>query len=1400
MKKLKLNFQSVARLRKSMLAMFMMAGVAYGVQAAPVPSTPPYLATVDTTGSYYGAASGTVVAPNLTLTSDPSITFNTAKVTIGAGFIQSDILEFTDMNGISGSYDASTGILTLTGSGSAADYQAALRTVRFYNTTTLISSTTTRNINFIIGAALYNEYNGHFYELVDNGNSIDWTVAKNNAAAKSLYGLQGYLVTVTSGTENDFVSEKINSNTWMGASDAASEGIWRWVSGPEGLEAGGLGRHFSDQFKTGFCSANQAQGINGYFAAWANGEPNDCGAGEDVAHFIGSTGTWNDFPYSGGVSYYLVEYGGMPGDPTLQLTDHVTMTVLPTPNYAPVLTDASIAINEDASVALLDEISANNPGTFSDINNDNPHSVRFESLPSHGTIYQDGGYPALANTVYSLVQFSLMYYVPNTDYNGPDSFELGASDGLLWAATPATVSIAVNSVNDAPVLEDIAVVTEEETPVMISAFTTATTYTDLEGDTISAMQIVTLPASGMLTLYAQPVTAGDVVYIYEIENLLYIPNTDFNGSDSFVFNATDGADYAVSSATVAITVTPINDSPTDIVSSVASFDENLAVGTVIGSLSSTDVDAGDSHVYQLISGAGDLGNVYFSLAGNQLMLDNNVNYERTTQLSIRVQTVDQGGLAFEKVILLDVNDVNDTPTDLVLSNNTVDEQQSVGSFVGSFSTADEDAIDSHTLTLVSGAGDTGNSSFAIVNNVLTTAATFDLNTQQQYSIRVRSTDSGLTSTEKVFLINVLDVNQAPTAIALSNATIAENNTIGAFVGYLTATDADANDTHTYALVTGQGDDDNASFTLVNGDLTAAEVFDFEAKSSYSIRVEATDATGATFEQVFAITIVDAADSPIGITISADSINENESIGTLVGSLTTLDPDQVGGHTYGLVGGIGADDNGSFSLAGNVIFANTSFNFEAKSAYSIRVRSTDGAGNYVEEVIAINVNDMNDAPSDVAINIIGIDENSPIGTAVGNITATDEDLADLHTFTLVPGFGGADNGKFTILANKLQVNANLDYEAQSSYAVRVRATDTNGASVEANYTVIVSDVNETPTSLTLSADSINENEPAGAIIGFLSIADQDNGDSHTFDLVSGAGDADNGSFYISGNMLIANASFNYEVKNSYSIRLSGTDLGGLKEEGMFTITINNVSDAPVAANITRTVYKGQNNRLSAREFNAAFSQEEGNSQKHIRIMSLPANGQLLFSNTPVVAGQTILVAEFNSLSYTPASSYLGADAFTFAAYDGVMYSADATYALTVVNARTVGGATSGTIVNGGIISLNPGSVSGPGVAREGGISSSEEMPLDVTVFSNYPNPFQGTTSIKFELSGQMTVTLEVYDLLGRKVASLIDAEALTGEQIVNWNGGEANGQYIAHLSATAADGSVITKTISLVQTK
>lgn len=1069
-------------------------------------------------------------------------------------------------------------------------------------------------------------------------------------------------------------------------------------------------------------------------------------------------------------------------------------------NTAPVMTDASLSVDEDGTMMLLDSLMANAPGTFADADDDDPVSVRMDSLPMHGTIYQNSGSPAVAGVEYSLVQFSLMYYTPNADFNGSDSFLLNASDGTEFAATPATISITVNSVNDAPVLEDVFITTNEDTETTITDHTTATTYTDIEGDLVQAFSIVTLPSNGILTLFGDAVSAGQVIPAFEIEHLKYAPNANFNGSDSFTFNATDGMDYAASVATAHITVNAVNDAPTAILSSALSVDENTAVGTFVSILSAADVDLSDSHIYQLVGGSGDSGNGFFSISGDTLKVASGIDFERNAQLSIRLQVTDAGGLSHQESLVLQVNDLNDAPTGITLSNNSIDEQQPSGSFVGILAAIDEDANDSHTLTLVSGAGSADNASFTIVNNVLTTATALDFNTQQQYSIRVRATDGGNATAEEVFVINVTDANQAPTAIAIGFDSIMENNAIGDLVGILTATDPDANDAHTFALVSGAGDSGNASFTITNGELRAATSFDFETQSSYSIRVEATDAGGATLEGNLIINIIDGPDAPTAISLSNATIDENEAIGTLIGSFATIDADQANGHTYSFATGAGDTDNGSFQLSNGDLLTAAPIDFETKNSYSIRVRSTDNSGAFTEETFTISINDINEAPTAITVDIIGVAENTPIGTAIGTITAIDEDINSVHTFTLAPGFGAADNAKFSILANKLQVIANLDYETQADYAVRIRATDNGGAWVEKHIIITITDVNEAPTGLALSATAINENEPAGAAIGTFSINDQDQGDSHDFTLVSGAGDTDNGMFYISGNSLVANASFNFEQQSSYSIRVAGTDLGGLKEEAMFTITINDVADAPVVADLFRTVYKNQNTRLTSREFNNAFSQEEGNAQQQIRIDALPANGQLMFSNTPIVVGQTILVAEFNNLSYLPNGNYLGTDAFKFSAFDGVLYSAEATYTLNVINNRVVGGVANGTVITGSIISLNPGSASGQTFSREGGLTTIEEMPLEVTTFGNYPNPFQGTTNINFELSGQMTVTLEVYDILGRKVANLVDGEDLSGKQVVQWNGGEANCQYIARLTATAADGTVITKTINLVQTK
>ena len=103
----------------------------------------------------------------------------------------------------------------------------------------------------------------------------------------------------------------------------------------------------------------------------------------------------------------------------------------------------------------------------------------------------------------------------------------------------------------------------------------------------------------------------------------------------------------------------------------------------------------------------------------------------------------------------------------------------------------------------------------------------------------------------------------PDSIWLDNLTIAENNVIGALVGRVHTHDPDSLDNHTYSLVSGEGDDDNAYFTMLSDLLIAAAIFDYETDSSYSIRIRTLDQTGNYLEHIFIIKIIDI-DESVGI--------------------------------------------------------------------------------------------------------------------------------------------------------------------------------------------------------------------------------------------------------------------------------------------------------------------------------------------------------------------------------------------------------------------------------------------------------------------------------------------------------------------------------------------------------
>jgi len=276
---------------------------------------------------YTNGSGGTAISQNSAVSIATLLTVGTGATPLTAATvsISSNFVTGQDELGINGStsgtdgsisysYNSTSGVLTLTGSVTEAVYQATLRKVTYKNTAAS-PNTSNRTVSFSLNAALPYSGNGHYYEFITAANP-SWTTARDLAAARTYFGLQGYLVTSTSAGENAFISSKLSGQGWLGASDAGVEGVWKWVTGPEN------GNQFWSGNYTGYVVT---------YANWNTNEPNDAGSAEDYGQFL-ANGLWNDLPVSiTGMEGYVVEYGGTSGDPVLHISDVATVSI----NYMP---------------------------------------------------------------------------------------------------------------------------------------------------------------------------------------------------------------------------------------------------------------------------------------------------------------------------------------------------------------------------------------------------------------------------------------------------------------------------------------------------------------------------------------------------------------------------------------------------------------------------------------------------------------------------------------------------------------------------------------------------------------------------------------------------------------------------------------------------------------------------------------------------------------------------------------------------------------------------------------------------------------------------------------------------------------------------------------------------------
>ena len=179
---------------------------------------PPVLTVTPGIAIYDALGSPVTLDPTLSLVGTGTITGTT--VTIGVGFATGDVLGFVSQLGITGSYDPAKGILTLTGTAPVSDYLTALGSVTYSSTAGATPATALRTVTFAVGTAVSYQANSHFYEYISGG-PWTWPQAEAAAAARTYYGLQGYLATIGDAAENAYVSAKLNGAGWMGASAPA---------------------------------------------------------------------------------------------------------------------------------------------------------------------------------------------------------------------------------------------------------------------------------------------------------------------------------------------------------------------------------------------------------------------------------------------------------------------------------------------------------------------------------------------------------------------------------------------------------------------------------------------------------------------------------------------------------------------------------------------------------------------------------------------------------------------------------------------------------------------------------------------------------------------------------------------------------------------------------------------------------------------------------------------------------------------------------------------------------------------------------------------------------------------------------------------------------------------------
>jgi hypothetical protein len=561
----------------------------------------------------------------------------------------------------------------------------------------------------------YNAVTGNFYKLVST--AANYATATTNAAAQTLHGIGGHIATVTSSAENTYVRGLSSVQMWLGGSDTTTEGTWRWA---------GNGSEGGVTFWQGAGSGAGGSVQNSLFANW-NGatQPDNSGGGvgEDFMVMLTGAGLWNDVVGTG-TNAYIIEWEGS------------------------AVLAAAAALQNGAYTIAENSGAGTSVGFLEAFDIDSGDTKTFSATGGTGA--------SLFNVNASTGEITVATGAA-LNFEGVNSYTLDVrvqdTAGLFGIKT---ITINLSDVNETPVLTAVGPLGFDEN---VAGGTSVTTMagSDVDGGQTLAYSIQSGNTGSMFAIDAN---TGEITFSGS-------PNYESVSTYNLVVRVTDnGAGSLYAEQTVTININDINETPLLGAAGPVNFFENTTIGTSLLTVSGSDVDSGQALSYSIQSG--NTGNVFaIDAATGEITLAGAVDFETLAlyNLVIRVTDDGTGSLFAEQTVTFNIDDLNDAPSDIALSNNIVQENSASNTVIGLLSATDQETGQPHTFTLVNEI--TGR--FTIVGNQLLVAGGIDYEQGATVDLTIRADDGFGGTFDKIFTILVGNVNEYTAAYIAPDA-------------------------------------------------------------------------------------------------------------------------------------------------------------------------------------------------------------------------------------------------------------------------------------------------------------------------------------------------------------------------------------------------------------------------------------------------------------------------------------------------------------------------------------------------------------------------------------------------------------------------------------------------------